>query len=95
MRGLTDQFNSTLKFPPLGAMRSSDAVEQMANMVDGIKDDVDEMKGDVCDINDNLHEIMDDLDEMKNDMGEIMDDVVEIKCMCSAAQSPPWTEASL
>ena len=81
-------------------MRSNNAVEQMANVVDGIKDDLNDMMGD---INDNLDEIMDDLDEikdgigemkdgmgdMKDDLGEIKHGVVEIKCSCSAIPSPP------
>ena len=78
-------------------MRSSDAVERMANMVEGIKDDLYDMKGDVGEIRDNLDKIMDDLDEIKDgmgdikdDFGEIKDDVVEIKCPCSATPLPPY-----
>ncbi|KAN0142132.1 Ankyrin repeat-containing domain protein [Lactarius tabidus] len=68
------------------AMRSNDAVEQMANTVNGIKDNMDEMKGDMGDMmgdvdemKDNLDEIMVDLDEMKDDMGEMKDVMGEIK----------------
>ena len=75
-------------------MRSSNAVEEMANMVEIIKDDLDDMKGDVGEIKGNLDESMNDLDEIKDgmgnikdDLGEIKGDVVEIKCSCSATPS--------